>query len=266
LSHNFSSGTENSCAETAAFSVFRFDAPPNSFGGWVVRGLVIFFLIGILLSGAFGQNITPEPDPASVPPEENWKLERGAKEISFEFGFAPVQPTFLSGREEYDTKGRKFALGSFRWGRVIGTAKGITYEYLFEAIPMSYAIRNEVRNPFYTADGKSGSPSYTVRENTYGAAIHPAGFRFVFLPKRRVKPFVQTSAGFIFTQKPIPVPDSPTYNFSGDFGGGLMYSLSKRQTVSFGYRYFHISNMNIGQINPGYNANVFYVGYSSFYK
>lgn len=34
----------------------------------------------------------------------------------------------------------------------------------------------------------------------------------------------------------------------------------------FGYRYFHISNMNTGVINPGYNANVFYIGYSSFYK
>lgn len=199
-------------------------------------------------------------------PEQSWKLERGAKELSIEFGYAPTQPTFLSGREEYDTKGRKFALGSFRWGRVIGTTRGVTFEYLFEAMPVAMAIKNEVRNPFYTPDGRSGKPTYSWRENTYGAAIHPAGFRFVFLPKRRLKPFIQTSAGFIFSRKPIPVPDSPSYNFSGDFGGGLMYSLDKNRTVNFGYRYFHISNMNIGETNPGYNANVFYIGYSSFYK
>ena len=198
--------------------------------------------------------------------KENWKLQRGSKEWALEFGYAPMQPTFLSGREEYDTNGRKFLLGSFRWGRVIGTAKGVTYEYLFEAVPIATAIRNEVVDPGYTRGARAGSSSYTVRENTYGAAIHPAGFRFVFLPEKRLKPYLQTSAGFIFTSKPIPIPESPNYNFSGDFGGGLMYSLDRNRTINFGYRYFHISNMNIGEINPGYNANIFYIGYSSFYK
>ncbi|HUR99484.1 MAG TPA: acyloxyacyl hydrolase [Pyrinomonadaceae bacterium] len=202
-----------------------------------------------------------------VEPEENWKLERGSKEWALELGYAPMQPTFFSGRKEYDTGGRKLALGSFRWGRVIGTAKGVTYEYLFEAMPIAIAIKNEVLNPSYEPDyDKPKKSSYTLRQNTYGAAINPAGFRFVFLPTHRLKPFVQMSAGFIFTRKPIPIPQSPSYNFSGDFGAGLMYSLDKYRTVNFGYRYFHISNMNIGEINPGYNANVFYIGYSSFYK
>lgn len=228
--------------------------------------LSLFFYV-FIIGSVFGQDqtgVSDEPGTAIEP--QSWKLERGAKEISFESGYAPMQPTFLSGREEYDTKGRKLVLGSFRWGRVIGTVRGVTYEYLFEAMPIAYAIKNEVRNPHYTPDGKSGQKIYTMRENTYGAAIHPAGFRFVFMPKRRLKPFVQTSAGFIFTRKPIPVPQSPSYNFSGDFGGGLMYSLTRRKTVNFGYRYFHISNMNIGEVNPGYNANVFYISYSSFYK
>jgi opacity protein-like surface antigen len=202
-----------------------------------------------------------------VESKESWKLRRGSKEWAMEFGYAPMQPTFFSGRKEYDTDGRQFAIGSFRWGRVIGTSRGVTYEYLFEAMPIALAIKNEVVNSSYTPDeNKLEKSSYTVRQNTYGAAIHPAGFRFVFLPTRRLKPYVQTSAGFIFTRKPIPVPESPSYNFSGDFGGGLMYSLDRNRTINFGYRYFHISNMNIGEINPGYNANIFYVGLSSFYK
>jgi hypothetical protein len=232
----------------------------------VVFVVVLSFLHLNVLGQDAANGVSDTASASETPERENWKLERGAKELSLEFGFAPMQPTFLSGREEYDTKGRKFALGSFRWGRVIGTTKGITFQYLLEAMPIAYAMRNEVRNPFFRPDGKFGNELSTVRENTYGAAIHPAGFRFVFLPKRRLKPFVQTSAGFIFTRKPIPVPESPSYNFSGDFGGGLMYSMGKRHTVNFGYRYFHISNMNIGEINPGYNANVFYVSYSSFYK
>ena len=218
----------------------------------------LILAISVFASVSSGQNLEEK---------ENWKLERGSKEWALEFGYAPMQPTFFSGRKEYDTDGRKLALGSFRWGRVIGTVKGVTYEYLFEAMPIAVAIRNEVANPSDSPeDDKLKRSTHTLRQNTYGAAINPAGFRFVFLPKRRLKPFVQMSAGFIFTKKPIPIPASPSYNFSGDFGGGLMYSLDKQRTINFGYRYFHISNMNIGEINPGYNANIFYVGFSSFYK
>jgi opacity protein-like surface antigen len=197
---------------------------------------------------------------------KDWKLERGAKEIGFEFGFAPMQPTFFSGRKEYDTAGRKWAMGSFRWGRVIGTKKGVTYQYFFDIIPVAMAIKNEVEGIDANSKTDANVMTTTVRRNTYAFGVQPAGFRFIFRPSRRLKPYVQLGAGFVFSKKPIPIPGSPNYNFAGDFGGGFMYSLSKRKTVNFGYRYFHISNMNIGEINPGYNANLFYIGYSFFYK
>jgi hypothetical protein len=88
----------------------------------------------------------------------------------------------------------------------------------------------------------------------------------VFRPDARLKPFLHTAAGFIFTRKPKPVPQSTNYNFVGDFGGGLMYSISRQQVIKGGYRYYHISNMNIGEINPGYNANMFYVDLTVFSK
>jgi hypothetical protein len=207
-----------------------------------------------------------EADPTTSRPERPWRLERGAKEINLEFGFAPMQPTFFSGHKEYDTDGRKLALASFKWGRVIGTAKGITWEYFFEFTPVSIAMKNEVVNPAFISPRETPKEPRTYRSNTYGAGVQPAGFKFIFRPNRRLKPFVRLGAGFIFTNKPIPVPESPDYNFIGEFGGGLMYSIRRRETVSFGYRYFHISNMNIGEINPGYNASVFYLGFSRFYK
>ncbi|MFN6962778.1 MAG: acyloxyacyl hydrolase [Pyrinomonadaceae bacterium] len=195
-----------------------------------------------------------------------WKLKRGAKEWGVQAGYAPMQPTFFSGRKEYDTTGRKFAVTSIRFGRVIGTTRGVTYEYLFEGSPFAMAIRNEVRAPSTPRPADKSAPVRTVRSNTFGAVILPAGFRFVFMPERRLKPFAQTSAGFIFSQKPIPVPQSTTYNFVGDFGGGLMYSLTETSVLKLGYRYYHISNMNIGPINPGYNANMFYAEYTVFSK
>lgn len=204
-------------------------------------------------------------DSPKAPPLRGWKLTRGAREFGVELGLAPMQPTFLSGQKEYDTDGRKFTMASLRFGKVIGTAKGVTYQYLFEVIPMSFAIKNEVRHPSENSrEPKADVP--TVRENTYGIGFQPVAFRFIFMPRKRLKPFVQVGAGLIFSKKPVPVPESPSYNFIGDFGGGLMFSLTRKRTINFGYRYFHISNMNIGEINPGYNANVFYVGYSFFSK
>lgn len=238
----------------------------------VLRSVICSACVFFSVAFADGQNIAAkksEPSLDTVPASgatqserRNWTLKRGAKELSVEFGFAPMQPTFLSGRKEYNTDGRKFAMTSLRFGRVVGTVKHVTYQYLFEVIPVSFAIKNEIESPA----GETESVVKTVRQNTYGIGFEPASFRFLFLPSRRLKPFVQVGAGFIFTSKPVPVPQSPRYNFIGDFGGGLMYSVSERRTINFGYRYFHISNMNIGVVNPGYNANVFYVGYSLFSK
>lgn len=193
-------------------------------------------------------------------------MKRGAKEIGLEVGFSPMQPTFFSGEKEYDTTGRKLAVASVRFGRVVGTAKGITFEYLFEVAPLTLAFKNEVENPDFVSTTETPNVTPTVRETTYSFGIQPAAFRFIFRPKKRLKPYLQAGAGFLFSSKPIPVPQSPRYNFIGDVSVGLMYHVKPRQTVNFGYRYYHISNMNIGEINPGYNANIFYVGYSFFSK
>lgn len=195
----------------------------------------------------------------------DWKLERGAKELNVEIGIAPTHPTNFNGKE-FDTTGRKFALLSFRWGRVIGTPKNITYEYQSEVTPIALAFKNEVANPAFRSANATPNVAPTIRETTYGFAFSPVGFRFLFRPEKRLKPFVALHAGFIFFKKPVPLPQSLSYDFTGDFGGGVQYQIEQNKALNFGYRYYHISNMNIGTINPGYNANVFFVGYSFFYK
>lgn len=217
----------------------------------------------------FASEKSPEKNVSSpaeqAAPAESWKLKRGAKELNIEIGYSPFQPTFLSGVKEYDTSGRSFGLLELRWGRVVGTAKRTTFEYQAGITPIALAFRNEVKNPAYQSATATPNTPSTVRETTYGFAFSPIGFRFIFLPDRRLKPFAAAHAGFIFFKKPVPVSGSTSYDFTGDFGGGLMYQIKENKAINFGYKYYHISNMNIGEINPGYNANVFYVGYSFFY-
>ena len=136
--------------------------------------LIIFILFGSAaaqaekgVDGGDGSNAANEEQVGDA----GWRLKRGAKEVSLEFGFAPMQPTFLSGRKEYDTDGRKLALTTLRFGRVIGTAKGVTFEYLLEVIPFSMALKNEVANPEFVSKKETPNVPETVRRNAFSVGF-----------------------------------------------------------------------------------------------
>lgn len=194
----------------------------------------------------------------------NYKLRRGEKEINIEFGISPFHPTKF-GAQEYDLDDRKLGLMTFRWGRVFGTVKTVTYQYLFEVSPIVYSYRNELKNPDYISPTATPNESPTIRGNTYGFAVTPVAFRAYFFSKNRFKPFGQLGVGMIFTNKPMPSPESTRYNFTGYVGGGAMYLVTRKQGISVGYRYYHLSNLNTSDPNLGYNANTFSLGYSFFY-
>lgn len=200
--------------------------------------------------------------------EENYRLLRGEKEFSWFGGISPFNPSNFAGPKEYDVYGRDLHLTTFHFGRVIGTKGFVTYQYFFSASPLAVFTKNEVKNPAFISKEKTPNIAPTIRQTTWGFGVQPLNFRFMFLPDSRLKPFAQIGAGILITNKAVPVPYSKPLNFTGDFGGGIQFFTSRRKAVTFGYKYFHISNGNIGgrEHNPGYNANVFYVSYSIFYK
>jgi hypothetical protein len=212
-------------------------------------------------SAASGED-EPETTERSV-----YRARRGAVEYNFEVGIAPFDPTHFTGEKTYNTTGRKLGTLNFRVGRVIGTTKGITVTYLWGLTPLVVARAHEVRNTAFVSPTETPNIPPTKRETGYGFGGTPANFRFTFFPGSRVKPFAQVGAGILFFNKPIPIPESRRLQFTGDFGGGFIVHLANpKHFMTFGYKYFHISNGNIGgkEWNPGYNANVFYIGFSFF--
>ena len=199
---------------------------------------------------------------------ENYRLLRGEKEFSWVGGISPFNPSNFAGPKEYDVYGRDLHLTTLRFGRVIGTRGFVTYQYFFSASPLAVFTKNEVKNPAFVSKKETPNIAPTMRKTSWGFGVQPVNFRFIFLPDSRIKPFAQVGAGILITNKAIPVPYSKPLNFTGDFGGGVQYFTSRRKAITFGYKYFHISNGNIGgkEHNPGYNANVFYVSYSIFQK
>jgi opacity protein-like surface antigen len=202
------------------------------------------------------------------PPVDLYKLRRGDKEISVEYGISPFNPSNFAGPKEFDVYGRDLHLPVVRFARVIGTKRNVSYQYMFGITPLAVFTKNEVVNPDYVSPIETPNASPTKRETTYATGFQPVNFKFIFFAKNRLKPYAQVGAGILVAKKAVPVPRSTLFQFTGDFGGGLMYMLSTKKAISLGYKYFHFSNGNInGKINnPGFNANVFYLNYSYFWN
>lgn len=211
------------------------------------------------------ENLRDDDDKEEPVAPDNYKLRRGEKEWNFEFGYSPFEPTHFTGEKEYNTSGRKLGLAVFRWGRVVGTKGPITWEYMFEAAPFAISLKNEVTNPAYVSETATPNESPTKRETSYGFGLTPAAFRLYFFPKSRTKPYLQFGMGFLITNKPMPLPETSWFNFTPYWGGGVMYQIKRDRAITLSYRYLHISNASLTRINPGYNANVFALGYSFFY-
>lgn len=201
-------------------------------------------------------------------PPASYSLKRGDKEVQIEYGISPLNPSNFAGPKEFDVYGRDLHLFTARFARVIGTKRNVSYQYMFGATPLAVFTKNEVVNTAYVSPTATPNIAPTKRETTYGTGFQPVNFKFIFLAKNRLKPFAQVGAGILVTNKAVPVPRSTLFQLTGDFGGGLMYMLSDKRALNFGYKYFHISNGNInGKINnPGFNANVFYLNYSFFWN
>ena len=145
------------------------------------------------------------------------------------------------------------------YGRILSVNDMFAFKYTFNATPITVLSYRDV-NPDL---GFPGAVSET-RRNVYGAGLSPIGFQLYFRPQSRIKPFVNTSGGFIFFNDPVPQLNGARFNFTYDFGGGVQVFRDSRRAFNFGYKYQRISNGGRALNNPGFNAHIFYFGYSLF--
>jgi len=191
-----------------------------------------------------------------------WVIPDGATEYGVEIGFAPAMATWMSGPKYYDIKDRQHLVGSLRWGKILKTKGIVTFSWAIEIEPVNIAFGNEVDNPRYV-EGSVGEPRRN-REATYGIGINPASFRFIFFPKYRLRPMLGAGFGLVRHYKRVPTVEGTKFNFQVDFQIGGQYMLKENKALNFGYRYYHLSNMYLFNFNPGYNVNMFFVGYSIY--
>ncbi len=68
----------------------------------------------------------------------------------------------------------------------------------------------------------------------------------------------------LFFNKRTPNLVGTRFAFTADIGAGIEFRLKERRSVTVGYKYYHISNGDRGIENPGFDNNLFYIGYTFF--
>lgn len=162
-----------------------------------------------------------------------------------------------------------FDLLRLGYTRALHKWNSATLKYTFDVVPVAvlsyWTEANPGLVPACIAYGNCSSQDATLtRAHTYGAGLSPIGFQVNFRSHRKAQPFLDTSGGFILFPKPVPDARGEKFNFTLDFGGGVQIFSGAKHAITLGYRYHHLSNGYRGQINPGFDSNVFYVGFSFF--
>jgi concanavalin A-like lectin/glucanase superfamily protein/putative Ig domain-containing protein/lipid A 3-O-deacylase PagL len=170
----------------------------------------------------------------------------------------PIGGTNLPFRQGNNNSVRYGAFG-LCYGRILLANDRFAFKYTFNTIPVALLSYRDVNR-----DLGIPVPGSETRQNVFGAGLSPIGFQLYFRPQSRIKPFVNSSGGFIFFNDPVPQLNGARFNFTYDFGGGVQVFRDSRRAFTFGYKYQNISNGGRALNNPGFDGHVFYFGYSIF--
>ena len=97
-----------------------------------------------------------------------------------------------------------------------------------------------------------------------GFGTTPLGFQFNWHNKKLIQPFIKSSTGFMWFNNRFPDERGTKFNFTLELGTGIEFVVLDNLSFTVGYKYHHISNFFLGDINPGVDSNIFYTGITIF--
>ena len=177
--------------------------------------------------------------------------ERAANEFGVWGGGSWDSPTLIGRVED-----ARLALLGLRYARVVARGDNLALKYTLDAVPVAALS-------FPGVEPEPGGLR-RVRRTITGAGLSPVGFQLNFRRRERVQPFAQGSGGFLYFGERVPDERGAQFNFTADFGGGVQWKTGARRAWTVGYRYHHVSNGYRADVNPGFDSNLFYVGFSIF--
>jgi hypothetical protein len=189
---------------------------------------------------------------------DSFRLERGDNEFGLWAGVSSKATTIFGGLHDDEAADRRFFIAALRYGRTLGTPKGLALQYTLDVVPVAVATGTIVSRTTV------GGVDVFRRETAYGAGITPLGFQVDFRNGSKVHPFAHVNGGLLWFNKSVPIEDAGSFAYVGEAGGGVRIFTSEHRAVSLGVRFHHISNGDRQGSNRGLNQFVIYAGFSIF--
>lgn len=129
------------------------------------------------------------------------------------------------------------------------------------AVPLMVVRNNPVSAAHYLPGLDQWAMSVdTPRASTLGLGIKPIGLR-AWAGPRRVRLQAEVSAGVMRFGSPLLASNATRFNFVYDMGLGVRIEVPRSGRAEAGFRWQHLSNAGFGEVNPGLDSRVAYVGF-----
>lgn len=179
-------------------------------------------------------------------------LHRGTNEFGAWTGYSPFS-FVLKGT----SKDRQLFLLNLQYARTLLATRPVSLKYTAEIVPV--AVELQPTQKFIVDDKLLVNHAGAI----YGIGATPIGVQANFGPKK-VQPFLTGSLGFLHFNQQVPILKSAQFNYTISISFGAQIFLRPGRSLSFGWRYHHLSNDYEARLNPGLDSGVFFVGFSVF--
>ena len=132
-----------------------------------------------------------------------------------------------------------------------------TFAYAPELVPLLIVTGNPRVVEETLPEPRLGNPGPVA-----GVGVSPFGLETQLHVRRRWRLFAAAAAGAVWFTRDVPVPFSRSFNYTLEYGAGVVWRRSQRTSWRFGYKYHHLSNAYSGLENPGLDGHVFLLGVS----
>ncbi len=226
----------------------------------------LFLVIVVSALSVFAQNSAIQQNNSSgeniVAAMQTSNAFDGKNELSVQGGFAPDIARIYGGSRK-----SKFGFAAVRYSRHLIGSENVALKYTIDFIPL--AIIKYDRQPIVQT-APSAFVTQSISTTAYGIGLTPVGFQLNFRRKSKIQPFISASAGLIHFNKSIPDDRSAVFperrgrqfNFALAGGGGVEFATESGKSYAIGFKFHHISNASTGNINPGFDQDLFYFGYT----
>lgn len=154
----------------------------------------------------------------------------------------------------------RFGLVGLQFGHILAIEDGTAVRFTVDLIPMAVLSYPELPPSEGATSADILSPPSA---SAYGVGAVPVGLQFVYAAEHTVQPFFGGSTGFMYFPRPVPDGRGRRLNYTFDLSAGLRWILGEHRVLTVGYRFHHLSNGFRGEINPGFDANIVFVGLST---